>query len=223
MKKILLSLCVVISSIALVSCNGNKNGENSAEASAEASVETSAAAETSISPEDFQSQLDEAIKAKDAARIQQLVGESQTTYNKLAATDKATAEAYLKKVQDAITAKAADIKAATGVEATSLISKIKQIPEDAVNAAQAAGDTVAKAAANAVKATADEAVSKAKSETVDKAKETVDKAKSKVKAASEEGKKKANEAVDKVHHKASDAVNKTSQEAANAVNKALGR
>lgn len=216
MKKVLLSLCVVISSIALVSCNGNKNGENSAEASAEASVETSAAAETSISPEDFQSQLDEAIKAKDAARIQQLVGESQTTYNKLAATDKATAEAYLKKVQDAITAKAADIKAATGVEATSLISKIKQIPEDAVNAAQAAGDTVAKAAANAVKATADEAVSKAKSETVDKAK-------SKVKAASEEGKKKANEAVDKAHHKASDAVNKASQEAANAVNKALGR
>ena len=136
MKKVLLSLCVVISSIALVSCNGNKNGENSAEASTEASVETSAAAETSISPEDFQSQLDEAIKAKDAARIQQLVGESQTTYNKLAATDKATAEAYLKKVQDAITAKAADIKAATGVEATSLISKIKQIPEDAVNAAQ---------------------------------------------------------------------------------------
>lgn len=216
MKKVLLSLCVVISSIALVSCNGNKNGENSAEASTEASVETSAAAETSISPEDFQSQLDEAIKAKDAARIQQLVGESQTTYNKLAATDKATAEAYLKKVQDAITAKAADIKAATGVEATSLISKIKQIPEDAVNAAQAAGDTVAKAAANAVKATADEAVSKAKSETVDKAK-------SKVKAASEEGKKKANEAVDKAHHKASDAVNKASQEAANAVNKAFGR
>ena len=216
MKKVLLSLCVVISSIALVSCNGNKNGENSAEASTEASVETSAAAETSISPEDFQSQLDEAIKAKDAARIQQLVGESQTTYNKLAATDKATAEAYLKKVQDAITAKAADIKAATGVEATSLISKIKQIPEDAVNAAQAAGDT-------AVKATADEAVSKAKSETVDKAKETVDKAKSKVKAASEEGKKKANEAVDKAHHKASDAVNKASQEAANAVNKAFGK
>ena len=208
----------MISSIALVSCNGNKNGENSAEASTEASVETSAAAETSISPEDFQSQLDEAIKAKDAARIQQLVGESQTTYNKLAATDKATAEAYLKKVQDAITAKAADIKAATGVEATSLISKIKQIPEDAVNAAQAAGDTVAKAAANAVKATADEAVSKAKSETVDKAKETVDK-----KAASEEGKKKANEAVDKAHHKASDAVNKASQEAANAVNKAFGK
>ena len=206
----------MISSIALVSCNGNKNGENSAEASTEASVETSAAAETSISPEDFQSQLDEAIKAKDAARIQQLVGESQTTYNKLAATDKATAEAYLKKVQDAITAKAADIKAATGVEATSLISKIKQIPEDAVNAAQAAGDTVAKAAANAVKATADEAVSKAKSETVDKAK-------SKVKAASEEGKKKANETVDKAHHKASDAVNKASQEAANAVNKAFGR
>lgn len=212
----------MISSIVLVSCNGNKNGENSAEASAEASIETSAAAETSISPEDFQSQLDEAIKAKDAARIQQLVGESQTTYNKLAATDKTSAEAYLKKVQDAITAKAADIKAATGVEATSLISKIKQIPEDAVNAAQAAGDTVAKAAASAVKATADEAVSKAKSETIDKAKESVDKAKSKVKAASEEGKKKANEAVEKAHHKANEAVNKASQEAANAVSKAFG-
>ena len=72
MKKVLLSLCVVISSIALVSCNGNKNGENSAEASTEASVETSAAAETSISPEDFQSQLDEAIKQQEFERAAEL-------------------------------------------------------------------------------------------------------------------------------------------------------
>lgn len=223
MKKVLLSLCVVISSIALVACNGNKKGENSAEASTEASVETSAAAESSISPEDFQSQLDEAIKAKDAAKIQQLVGESQTTYNKLAATDKAAAEAYLKKVQDAITSKAADIKAATGVEATSLISKIKQIPDDAVNAAQAAGDTVAKAAANAVKSAADEAVDKAKAQTIDKAKEAVDKGKSKVKAAGDEGKKKVNEAAEKAHKKTNEAINKASQEAANAVNKAFGK
>ncbi len=223
MKKILL-LLAVIASVSLVACNGNKSEETSAtEASTEASAETSASAESSISPEDFQTQLDEAIQSKDAAKIQQLVGESQTTYNKLAATDKAAADAYLKKVQEALNAKANEVKTVTGTEVSSLISKIVETPENVANAAKAAGDSVTKAAVEAAEATGKEALNKAKEQTVDKATEAVKKAKEQTIDKANKAVDKANKAVDNAQKKANDAVSKGKQKAAEGAAKAVGK
>lgn len=207
MKKILLALAV-IATVSLVSCKG---GDNKAQ---EASVEqtdttAAAAAADSITPEEFKAQLDQAVANKDTAAIKVLIGKSQTTYQKLVATDKTAADAYAKAVQDALKANTA--LSTVVPNAAALVNEVVALPSNAKNAAEATGKAIADSAKSAAKQT----VNAAKEAAAAKANQAVEKAR-------QETVDKANKEVEKAQKKANDAVNNAQKKAADAVKKGLG-
>lgn len=205
MKKILLALAL-IATLSLAACKGGDNKAAEEEASTEA-VATEAT--DSITPEEFKAQLDEAVANKDTAAINALIQKSQTTYQKLVATDKTAADAYAKAVQEALKANTA--LSTVIPNAAALVDEVVALPSNVKDAAEATGKAIAdsakSAAVNTVNAAKDAAAAKA-NQAVEKARqETVDK---------------ANKAVDNAQKKANEAIQKKQQEAANSIKKGLG-
>lgn len=203
MKKFLL-LFVIMTTIALVSCKGG-NEQSTTNGEAEQVAVTD-----SISVEDFQKQLDKLVAEGDTAKIQQLVSQSQTTYQKIAATDKTAADAFATKIKEIVTGNA---KLATIIpNIGSLVAKVTAIPEEAANALEAAGEDIQDTAVNAV----NREVNETKNQTVEKAAQAIENAK-------QQSVEKANEAVDNAKKSAAEAVQKGANAASNAINKALSK
>ncbi len=212
MKKIFFALAA-IAAVTLVSCKGGNEQSSAAESSAQVTTD-------SISAEDFEKQLNTLVQEGDTAGIQQLITTTQTTAGKLSATDPTLAEQFLAKVQEVVE-KNKETLSGLGVNATNIITKIKEIPTNVTDAAASlvsnANDSAASAAASAV-AGATETVESAKN-AANSVKENAEAVKSAVENAPANAKQAVEKAKDNAREKAANAA---ANAASNAVNNVLG-
>lgn len=120
MIKKFLVLFVTLSTVVLMSCKGGKKESGDGETSKQIAVSDS------ISVEFFQTQLDKFIAKRDTAKIQQLVSQSQTTYQKMVATDKTAAETFAEKIRQIVTFNPDLATIIPNIE--SLVAKVTAVP-----------------------------------------------------------------------------------------------
>ncbi len=200
MKKIILLLAAT-ASIALVSCgNADKAGSEADSAATDSTAAEAAVADT-ISAEDFQTQLDELVAAKDTAGITALLKKSQATISSYAGNSDAVKQ-YVEKVQKAIDKNAKAINVIYP-SFTEIAKKAVALPSEVAETAEKAGKQLVDSAKSATKRKVESDVNAAKTKTAEA-----------VSAAENEAKKKANEKIENAQKKANDAVNKAASDVA---------
>ena len=218
MKK-LFSLVAMAAILGLASCGGRNSAENAETDSLK--IDTVAVLDEPTAPA-VVSTLAEVIKSGDASKVNDLVGQAAQELQKLIADGKAAAAAvYASKVQEFIEAnkeKLQNLEVNTAA-ITDLVNKVKALPANAAESADAAATAVkadAEAAKQALKDAASQKAQEVKDAANQKAQEVKDAANQKV----EETKAKANEKVEQAANKAAEAASKAAEKAGEAIDKA---
>lgn len=166
----------------------------------------------SITIEQFQSQVDQCIAKRDTAKLQQLIGLSQTTYQKIAAVNQSEADAYASKVREIVNSDSRLAEMIPHID--KLVAKATPIPideiesEEVVDEEEIINDSIVESVRNSR-----EDIEQSTRQTLDRANRVLDRVK---KQASE----KAGEAVEKAKKKANEIIQKSANAATHAVNKA---
>jgi len=196
MKKILVC-AMTLMALTFAAC-GNKQSANVGSEDS-AAVDTTAVSGIAEEAEALASDLKAKLEANDSKGFNDIVESAKQKIDELVKEGKVEeAKAYASKVKQFVDENAETIKQVTNGNATinSIVDAIKDLPSNAEEAVDAAG--------NAVKSDAENAVQSVK-----------DAADTKVKEVKEDTKAKANEAVDNAKKKANDAVDKAASKALN--------
>lgn len=166
----------------------------------------------SITIEQFQGQIEQCIAKKDTAKLQQLIGLSQTTYQKIAAVNQSEADAYASKVREIVNSDSRLAEMIPHID--KLVAKAAPIPideiesEEVVDEEEIINDSIVESVRNSR-----EDIEQSTQQTLDRANRVLERVK---KQASE----KAGEAVEKAKKKANEIIQKSANAATHAVNKA---